>query len=55
MKCGVVEWLKKNILRWFGHLERRKSKEFMKKVYVSEIVGSRRRERPVVRRKNSVK
>ena len=31
-KCGVMERGKRNTaLRWFGHLERKKSKEFVKK------------------------
>ena len=33
VECSVVEWVKK-ILRWFGHKERNKSEEFLKKVYV---------------------
>ena len=41
--------MKINILSWFAHLERKKSEEFMKKVYASEIEGPRRRGRPVVR------
>ena len=32
VKCGVVEWMKKNTLRWFGHIERKKSEEFVKSV-----------------------
>ena len=43
MKCGVVKWVKRNTLRWFGHIERMKSDEFVKKVYVSEIEGPSRR------------
>ena len=49
VKCGIVEWVKRNTLRWFGHLERKKCEEFVKKVHVSEIEGARRKERPVVR------
>ncbi len=22
VNCGVVEWVKRNMLRWFGHIER---------------------------------
>ena len=36
VKCGVMEWGKRNLLRWFGHVKKEKSEEFMKKVYVSE-------------------
>ena len=42
-------------MRWFGHIERKKSEEFVKKVYVSEIERSRRRERPIVRWKDGMK
>ena len=58
--CGMgpcangVEWVKRNMLRWFGHVERKKSGDFVKKVYVSETESSRRR-RPVVRWKDRVK
>ena len=30
-KCGVVEWVKRNTLRWFGHVERMKQNELVKK------------------------
>ncbi len=46
MNCGVMEWLKRNTLRWFGHIERMGSKEFVKKVDLSESVGTNRRGRP---------
>ncbi len=39
VNCGVVEWGKRNTLRWFGHIERMGSVEFVKKVYMSESVG----------------
>ena len=32
VKCDVVEWVKINTCRWFGHLERKKNEEFVKKV-----------------------
>ena len=34
VKCCVVEWVKINTLRWFDHIERKTSEEFVKKVYV---------------------
>ena len=37
-----------------GHIEGKKSEEFVKKVYVSEIVWPRRRGRLVVRWKDGV-
>ncbi len=29
--CGVVEWVKRSTLRWFGHIERMENEEFVKK------------------------
>ena len=52
MLCDEVKWVKRNTLRWFGHIE---SKEFVKKVYASEIVSHRRRVRLVVRWKDRMK
>ena len=46
---GVVEWMKRSMLRWFGHMERKKIVEFVKKVYLSETEGSKRRRRPFIR------
>ncbi len=46
VNCGVVEWVKRNTLRWFGHIERMGSEKFVKKVYVSENVGPNSRGRP---------
>ena len=43
MKCGVMEWVKKNMLPYFNHVERKNSEEFVKKVYGSGIEGPRRR------------
>ncbi len=39
VNCGVVEWLKRNTLRWFGDIERMGNEEFVKKVYMNERVG----------------
>ncbi len=36
VNCGVVEWEKRNTLRWFGHIEKMGSEEFMKNVYLCE-------------------
>ncbi len=55
MKCGVVEWVKRNTLKWFGHMKRMKSEEFVKKVYVSELEGSDQRRRPLGRWMDKVK
>ena len=49
VKIGVVKWVKRNILRGFGYIERKKHEEFVKKVYLSEIEGPSKKGRPVVR------
>ena len=40
IECGVVAWVKTYMLRWFDHIGRNKSEEFVKKVYVSESEAS---------------
>jgi len=52
--CGVVEWVKRNTLRWFGHMERMQESEFTKKVYKSTIDGTGVRGRPPVKWENRV-
>ncbi len=44
-KCGVVEWVKRNALKWFGHVKSMSSEEFVK-VCASESEGPNRRGRP---------
>ncbi len=39
VNCGVVEWVKRNMLRWYGYIEKMGSEEFLKKVYMRESVG----------------
>ncbi len=53
LDCGVVEWVKRNTLKWFGHVERMESKE-LKKVYEGELEGPNRRGRPLGRWKDRV-
>ncbi len=55
VNCGVVEWMKRYMLRWFGHIERMKCKEFVKRVYVSESVGPNSRGRLLGRWKDREK
>ncbi len=43
------------MLRWFEHIERMGSEEFMKKVYMSESVGANGRGRPLGRWMDKVK
>ncbi len=47
--------MKRNTLRWFGHIEGTGSEEFVKKVYVSESVGPSSRGRPLGRWRDRVK
>ncbi len=53
--CGVVEWVKRSTLRWFGHIERMGNEKFVKKVYMSSVEGTNRRGRTLVRREDRVK
>ncbi len=47
--------MKRNTLRWFGHIEKMGSEEFVKKVYMSENAGPSSRGRPPVRWRDRVK
>ncbi len=53
--CGVVEWVKRSTLRWFGHIERMGNEEFDKKVYLSSVEGTTRRGRLFERWEDRVK
>ncbi len=55
VNCGVVEWMKRNTLRWFGHTERMGSEEFVKKGYMSESVGPNSRGRPPGKWRGAIK
>ncbi len=45
--CGVVQWVIRSALRWFGHIERLEKEEFVKKVYLSSVECPIRRRRPL--------
>ncbi len=49
----MVEWVKRNTLKWFGHTERMESEEFVK-VYGNELEGPNRRGRSLGRWKDRV-
>ncbi len=53
--CGVMEWVKRSTLRWFGHIERMDNEDFVKKVYQSSVEGPNRKGRPLGRWKDKVK
>ncbi len=39
-KCGVVEEVKRQRLKWFGHVERMEEGKMTRRVYVSDIGGN---------------
>ncbi len=45
-KCGVVEEVKRQMLKWFGHMERMEGGKMIRRVYMSEIEGENVRGRP---------
>ncbi len=51
----MVEWVKRSTLRWFGHVEKMKNKEFVNKVYLSSVEVPNRRGRPLGRWEDRVK
>ncbi len=53
-ECGVVEWVKRSTLRWFGHIERMGNEEFVK-VYLGSVEGTNRKGRPLGRWEDRVK
>ncbi len=55
VNCGVVEWVKRNMLTWFGHIERIHSEEFVTKGYVIKNVGINSRGRLLGRRRDRVR
>ncbi len=55
VQCGVLEWVKRNTLSWFGHIERMKSDDCEKGVHVSELEDYNQRGRPLGRWRDKVK
>ncbi len=53
--CGLVKWVKRSTLRWFGHIERMENEEPVKKTYPSSVEGPNRRGRPLGRLEDMVK
>ncbi len=51
--CGVVEEVKRQTLKWFGHIERMEGK-MTRRVYVSEIEGGSVKGRPPVQWRDRV-
>ncbi len=48
-KCGVLEEVKRQTLKWFGHVERMKKSKMTRRVFVSEIEGGNVRRPPPVK------
>ncbi len=53
-KCGVVEEVKRQMLTWFGHMERMEEGKMTRRVYMSEIEGGNVRGRPPVKWRDRV-
>lgn len=37
MGSGVTEWVKRNILQWYDHMDRMHDSRLVKKIYRSEV------------------
>ena len=48
IECGVVERVKRNTMRWYGHVRRMPEERMAKKVYQSEVSGVVGRGRPAM-------
>ncbi len=53
-KRGVVEEVKQQTLKWFGHMERMEESKMTRRVYASEIEGGNVRGRPPVKWRDRV-
>ncbi len=53
-KCGVVEKVKRQMLKWFGHMEQMEECKMTRRVYVSEIEGGNVRVQPPVKWRDKV-
>ena len=54
VRCGVVEWVKRNSLRWYGHVRRMTEERLTKRVYQSSVSGVAGRGRPPVTWENKI-
>ncbi len=53
-KCGVVEEVQQQTLKWFGHMERMEEGKMTRRVYMSEIEGGNVRGRLPVKWRDRV-
>ena len=51
---NIVKWIKGQGIRWLGHLERMEEDMMLKKIFIQELEGTRRRGRPRKRWKEEV-
>ena len=58
-RCGfelsVLEIIERNVLKWFGHVERMREERLVERVYRDTVAGKRGRGRPQRRWRNEVK
>ena len=58
-RCGcelsVLERIERNVLKWFGHVERMREERLVKRVYQANVEGNRGRGRPQRRWRDEVK
>ena len=52
---SVLEGIKRNVLKWFGHVEKMGMERLIKRVYRANVEGTRGRGRPQRRWKYEVK
>jgi len=51
---NIVKWIKGQRISWLGYLERMEEDRIPKKIFIQELEGTRRRERPRKRWKEEV-
>jgi len=51
---NIVKWIKGRRISWLGHLERVEEDRMPRKIFIQEMVGTRRRGRPKNRWKEEV-
>ena len=54
-ELSVLERIEKNVLKWFGHVERMGVERLIKRVYRANVEGNRGRGRPQKRCRDEVK
>ena len=52
---SVLERIERNVLKWFGHVERMGEERLVKRVYRANVEGNMGRGRPQIRWRDEVK